>query len=102
MRDPCQSCGACCAAFRVSFYWGETDEAPGGTVPAALTEKINDHLTCMRGTESAPVRCVALAGEIGQDVKCNIYEFRSTTCREFMRGSDSCNDARARYGLAAI
>ena len=34
----CQPCGACCAHFRVSFYWAEADDAPGGFVPAALTD----------------------------------------------------------------
>jgi hypothetical protein len=30
--NPCVSCGACCAHFRVSFYWAEADDAPGGIV----------------------------------------------------------------------
>lgn len=75
---------------------------PEGTVPAAMTEQINSHMSCMRGTESTPIRCVALAGEIGVSVKCNIYEFRSSTCREFMPGTEDCNRARARYGLKEI
>ena len=32
------TCGACCAFFRVSFYWAEGDDA-NGTVPASLTEQ---------------------------------------------------------------
>jgi uncharacterized protein len=102
MSHACQSCGACCAAFRVSFYWGEVDEAPGGVVPVSFTEKVNDHMACMRGTESSPVRCMALAGKIGEAVKCNIYEWRPSTCREFMPGTDACNRARARYGLKLL
>ena len=35
--NPCESCGACCAQFRVSFYWSESDAHPGGRVPASLT-----------------------------------------------------------------
>ncbi|EEX7666747.1 YkgJ family cysteine cluster protein, partial [Escherichia coli] len=23
--NPCMTCGACCAFFRVSFYWAEAD-----------------------------------------------------------------------------
>jgi len=35
--NPCLSCGACCAAFRVSFYWREADGGEsGGAVPPAL------------------------------------------------------------------
>jgi len=82
-ENPCLSCGACCAHFRVSFYWAEADDAPGGIVPSALTEKVNSHLRCMAGTRSKPARCVALDGEVGKQVSCTIYELRPTPCREF-------------------
>lgn len=81
--NPCVSCGACCAHFRVSFYWAEADDAPGGIVPSALTERVNEHLRCMAGTQDRPPRCVALGGEIGQQVGCTIYELRPSPCREF-------------------
>ncbi|EER5964904.1 YkgJ family cysteine cluster protein, partial [Escherichia coli] len=38
--NPCMTCGACCAFFRVSFYWAEADDA-GGKVPVSLTEQIS-------------------------------------------------------------
>ncbi|MBL8523003.1 MAG: YkgJ family cysteine cluster protein [Betaproteobacteria bacterium] len=98
----CQQCGACCAAYRVSFYWGELDEAPGGKVPSTLAEKVNDHMACMRGTDCAPVRCVALGGKVGESVKCHIYEWRPSPCHEMIPGSDGCNRARVRWGLAEI
>lgn len=81
--NPCQTCGACCANFRVSFYWGEADDAPGGIVPAQLTEAVSPHLRCMKGTASNPVRCVALVGEVGKRVSCSIYPQRPSPCREF-------------------
>ncbi|WP_187171437.1 YkgJ family cysteine cluster protein, partial [Enterococcus faecium] len=74
----CQSCGACCAHFRVSFYWAEADDAPGGTVPAALTRQVSPQLRCMAGTESRPARCVSLQGEVGRQVSCGIYPLRSS------------------------
>ncbi|ENJ4382725.1 YkgJ family cysteine cluster protein, partial [Salmonella enterica] len=37
--NPCMTCGACCAYFRVSFYWAEGDDA-SGRVPASLTEPV--------------------------------------------------------------
>lgn len=80
---PCQTCGACCASFRVSFYWGEADDAPGGTVPAQLTEAVSPFLRCMKGTASKPVRCIALKGEPGKQVSCSIYAQRPSPCREF-------------------
>ncbi|EJF2880940.1 YkgJ family cysteine cluster protein, partial [Escherichia coli] len=44
--NPCMTCGACCAFFRVSFYWAEADDA-GGTIPARLTEQISPFHRCM-------------------------------------------------------
>jgi Fe-S-cluster containining protein len=67
----------------VSFYCGESDESPGGFVPAALTEKVHGQMLCMKGTNNYPPRCIALRGEVGKEVSCAIYENRPTTCREF-------------------
>jgi len=106
--NPCTSCGACCATYRVSFYHGETDDLPGGLVPAGLVEKLTAVMACMRGTERQPPRCVALRGAIGESVSCAIYEFRPSPCREFAplaavgRGDDACNAARARHGLGML
>lgn len=102
MSDPCQHCGACCASFRVSFYWGETQAHPLGTVPVTLTQKVNDTYVCMKGTEINPVRCIALQGEVGVGVHCQIYSKRASTCREFNVGSSACQQARAKHGLPAI
>ena len=82
-ESTCQTSGACCAHFRVSFYWGEADDAPGGIVPAQLTEAVSPHLRCMKGTASKPARCAALEGEVGKWVLCTIYALRPSTCREF-------------------
>lgn len=105
--NPCMTCGACCAYFRVSFYWAEADDA-GGLVPSHLTEPVTPFLRCMSGTNQRNSRCVALEGEPGQRVSCNIYENRPSPCREFaMSGEngithDACNRARARYGLVPL
>jgi len=102
MSQACTCCGACCALFRVSFYWGETTAHPRGTVPEALTTAVNPHYVCMKGTVRAPARCVALVGEVGREVSCSIYAQRSSTCREFAASSDECNRARAGSGLAPL
>jgi uncharacterized protein len=93
----CQQCGACCAYFRVSFYWAEGDDAPGGTVPVHLTHDVSPTLRCMGGTQTKPARCVALSGEIGQQVGCTIYLQRSSTCKELMPGDEKCLKARAHH-----
>ncbi|AMG58795.1 YkgJ family cysteine cluster protein [Pantoea vagans] len=107
LSNPCVSCGACCAHFRVSFYWAEADDA-GGLVPTELTEPLSLLMRNMRGTNDRARRCVALQGDIGGCVSCGIYEQRPTPCREFsMSGeegihNEACDRARARYGLPPL
>lgn len=106
--NPCISCGACCCVFRVSFYWAEADDAPGGQVPAELTVSISPHMRAMRGTHPHPTRCIALDGQPGQQVSCRIYTQRSSTCREFSawqadgQPDPECSRARAKIGLLPL
>ncbi|AXF84595.1 hypothetical protein DTO96_100304 [Ephemeroptericola cinctiostellae] len=102
MSDACIRCGACCASFRVSFYWAETDAHPSGCVPEALTEPVSPYFVAMKGTNQARLRCVALQGEIGQAAGCGIYALRSTTCRDFEMGDERCLAARALHGLPPL
>jgi len=102
MSQACLDCGACCATFRVSFYWAETSAHPQGTVPIDLTVPVNPHFVCMQGTETNPARCVALTGEVGDSVSCRIYSQRSSTCREFESGTEACNKARQKHGLPIL
>ena len=95
----CQTCGACCASFRVDFSVCET-EAAGGRVPDGLAEAVTDGICRLRGTDHARPRCAALTGRIGERVACAIYEWRPSPCREFEPGSDACLRARRRHGLA--
>ncbi|MDD3326818.1 MAG: YkgJ family cysteine cluster protein [Zoogloea sp.] len=97
--NPCQACGACCATFRVSFYWADA-EARG--LPPTLTEQVTPWLGCMAGTNHRKPRCVALAGAIGSEVGCRVYEQRPEPCREVQAGDSQCLKARARHGLPAL
>jgi Fe-S-cluster containining protein len=97
--DPCRQCGACCAHFRVSFYWGE---APALGLPATLMHQVTPHLACMVGTDSSPVRCAALAGTVGQDVSCVQYANRPSPCREVQPGDTKCASARAAHDLPPL
>ncbi|MGE4133991.1 MAG: YkgJ family cysteine cluster protein, partial [Bdellovibrionales bacterium] len=73
--NPCLGCGACCAFFRVQFYWSEE-------VPSALSVDLDSRHRCMRGTEKKHrPKCIALVGRIGQNAKCGVYENRPTPCR---------------------
>lgn len=95
----CQHCGACCAAFRVSFYWGEAAQRG---LPDTLLERVSAHLACMVGTNQPAPRCRALRGEVGQEVTCQVYDARPSPCHEVEPGSDQCNKARAKYGLEPL
>ncbi len=95
----CQTCGACCASFRVDFSRDEVDDH-GGQVPAGLADELNDALCRMRGTDHLPPRCAALTGRIGVQAGCGIYEWRPSPCREFSEGSAACDSARSRHSLA--
>ena len=96
--DPCTSCGACCASFRVDFSVQQL-QSLGGCVPDGLSVEVNDTICRMRGTDHQPMRCAALTGKIGERVACGIYEWRPNPCRELEPGSDACTVARRRHGL---
>ena len=104
----CLSCGACCAAFRVDFHCIDlaTTECPG--VPGELTVPLTATLVRMRGTDEGPPRCIALEGEIGETVRCTIYDRRPGPCRDFApyaalgMGDDACDRARRRHGLPPL
>lgn len=92
--DACLSCGACCAFFRVSFYWAE-----GLAMLEAYTEAVTPVYSCMRGTNQQSPRCIALSGTIGEHVSCTMYEVRSSSCKEVQIADDKCNKARHAHGM---
>lgn len=113
-ENPCLTCGACCAHFRVSFYWTEADPEEGGNVPPELTENLPPFRCNMIGTNQKNPRCIALTGKIGESVSCSIYENRPSPCREFgihwekgfLHASNEelarCNKARIAHHLPPI
>ena len=108
INNPCLRCGACCAHFRVGFYWAEADDAVGGGVPVAMTVQVSPLQRAMRGTDTSTPRCCALQGEIGQSVVCDIYSFRASTCRDFSaswennQSNERCDTARRNWGMPPL
>ncbi|HHO46961.1 MAG TPA: YkgJ family cysteine cluster protein [Desulfobacteraceae bacterium] len=106
--NPCIACGACCAYFRASFYWTESDLAVPGGVPHILTDHLQTHFLVMKGTDSPHPRCIALKGVIGDSVSCAIYARRASVCRNFIpsfqngEANERCDRARARWGLPPL
>jgi Fe-S-cluster containining protein len=105
--NPCLTCGACCASFRVDFDRSEL-ESEGGRVPDGLAVALGGRLVRMRGTDHAQARCAALCGRVGEQTSCGIHEWRPSPCREFGGlapvglGDDACARARGRHGLAPL
>lgn len=104
----CLNCGACCAYYRVSFYWAEADLDTSDRVPIQLTEKLDPFRLVMQGTRSRPARCVALEGKVGRAVRCTIYENRPSPCHHLQPAwvngvpSELCDRARLAWGLPTL
>jgi uncharacterized protein len=97
--DECLRCGACCASFRVSFYWAE---GWSRGLPDRMVEKVNPQMACMAGTNQMQPRCQALHGTVGEGVNCTLYAQRPEPCRQVMPGDGKCREARQRHGLAPL
>ena len=95
--NPCITCGACCASFRVDFARDEL-QSEGGQVPDGLAVEVTGSTCRMRGTDHARPRCAALVGTVGERASCGIYEWRPGPCR----GDEACSRARARHGLPPL
>ena len=106
--NPCITCGACCAFFRASFYWGETTDGKPDGVPSEMTVQVTPHRVAMKGTTTPSPRCIALHGEIGVNTLCTIHPIRSTVCRAFPPSwednvhNPDCDRARAAHGLPPL
>ena len=107
-NNPCLSCGACCAHYRVSLYWAEADDVTLSGVPNELTEKLCGVRLVMKGTNRPNPRCSALKGEIGREVACSIYLKRPQVCRDFLASlsmgypEEKCDKARRTWDLAPL
>ena len=116
---PCQLCGACCASFRVTFYWREAEDStlltesknqhPQPIVPKGYWIESNSMQRQMKGTEHKHLpKCIALKGRIGEFVSCEIYNNRPTPCQNFKASYEHglhekrCDEARKRHGLKPL
>ncbi len=87
------------------MYWSEAD---GRGIDAALVTRLDPMRVAMRVDDAVNLRCVALAGTVGDDTRCRIYANRPTPCRELQAAwedgtpSPQCDRARARHGLPAL
>lgn len=112
---PCIQCGACCAAFRVSFQAREISDGGPWQVPSSMIETSGDGsggdgVVCtLKGTDKKHrPACVALEGTIGKKVNCRIYNNRPSPCRNFLASYEDgihrprCDEARIKHGLRPL
>ena len=107
-QNPCLTCGAGCAFYRVSFYWVEAGGTAGAAAPAEMTVQGRPLLAVMKGTDQPKPRYVALEGTIGGYTRCMIYQNRPSVRREFTisrqhgQPNELCDQARKGWGLPAL
>lgn len=102
----CMSCGACCSFFTVQCTKKDLEKL----TEAQVVRKIIffEKKVFMLGTERFKQRCQFLDGNVGEQVKCTIYEQRPQACRDFHiqlandKINQRCNKARAHHNLTKI
>lgn len=107
MQFDCQQCGACCSPLDYAVDWVTVTQADVArllpaerlhVLPRPRGEYVGDLLT-VTGRPDNLCACCFLAGRIGENVSCMIYERRPQGCRDFENGSQACLDARAKAGV---
>ena len=95
----CLTCGLCCAVlFDVQVGCEDTTQAEHyWDVPLDENDEIVVNRILRHDTHTG--KCLALTGETGRDIKCEIYEQRPETCRLFEAGSDKCHALRRAFNL---
>ena len=68
-------------------------------LPERMVEKVTPVMACMAGTHASSPRCVALQGQVGERVRCAVYEQRPPVCRDVVPGDARCLEALQRHGL---
>ncbi|NNE66906.1 MAG: YkgJ family cysteine cluster protein [Pyrinomonadaceae bacterium] len=98
-KPDCKTCGACCAAFVVV----DAENSSITSEKLWAVDSISDNGE--RATKSILRRrepdfaCAGLAGEVGDEVSCTVYDNRPSMCRKFEAGSDRCHAVRRAYGI---
>jgi hypothetical protein len=93
----CQDCGACCRHAYDLVPLAKTE--PAVLRYPSLIERRGKQLYVRRDPHKP--WCAALAGAALGPYRCEIYDSRPATCRDFAAGSASCQQARRRVGWEA-
>lgn len=99
----CRTCGLCCSAL-YSVQLTRSDPTSEEhfwdiTIEGQNDKEIVVDRVLRRNSQTG--RCLSLSGEIGKDVKCEIYEQRPQACRSLEADSDACHSLRRSFGMEA-
>jgi uncharacterized protein len=96
----CDLCGGCCRTFPI--FASESD-ARGEPRIAGEGKELAPHLqTSEWKFQLYPLPFHEICCFLEADNRCTIYESRPDVCRRFEAGSEQCQEARRRLGLAAL
>lgn len=105
----CMSCGACCCntarnrALGTHAYIEVSREDRLYREDRALLRTLatrNDQGTYHLRLVEQEERCVALEGDLGENVRCRIYPLRPSGCRAVESGDEECLKARRQFGFS--
>ncbi|NNF00150.1 MAG: YkgJ family cysteine cluster protein [Pyrinomonadaceae bacterium] len=96
----CLDCGVCCSAV-LTVQVAKSDPTPDELLWEITIEGKNRSVTVDKTMRRIGEngRCIALEGELGKSISCNIYEKRPNLCRLFDAGSDKCHALRRAFGF---
>jgi uncharacterized protein len=96
----CDGCGACCCTYPIFASKGDAALEPRIT---SESQRVAAHLeTPQWAFRLHPLPFHETCCFLDRDCRCSIYPTRPQVCREFVAGSESCQQARAAHGLPPL
>jgi Fe-S-cluster containining protein len=100
MKYLCDLCGGCCRTFPIYVSAEDADREPRILREGKL---LAEHLESPGWKyQLFPLPFHETCTFLGSDNHCHIYEARPEVCRRFDPGSEQCQEARNRLGLARL
>lgn len=97
----CCKCGACCAVDSNHSTWAHKpiENSDVNLNFLKINGYADTYLISFHQMKITPdhKKCVALEGNLGETVKCKVYDHRPNICKKFEVGSALCLDARSKF-----
>lgn len=95
----CIPCGACCVYGLVIPINRREPEPLECYIEVMLDDAPDVVIERVFERDERDGRCVNMAGEVGVEIGCTVYNDRPQICRDFDAGSDRCFGYRRMYGI---